>query len=188
MLQVPLLDALTLFQACVKFDDSDAVDDLPAFAVLVAGAANERPDVVAVVPVATKVATAGRGFTAGAGCSGTCIGCGRRCHIDWNRGEAGVDVAGAFSLHLFVGCDCGAELRRGRVDGGEGEDVQEKDASVVEEMSDSAAGEREVRIGEDRDDAHAVHAVDIWDDLGRNQARKTSVFKVTQQLVCKLNR
>lgn len=176
MLRVPLLDALALFQARVQFHDSDAVDNLPAFAtVLVARVADERPDIVSVVPVAANVAAAGRGFAAGAGCTGACVWSRRRRYGDWSRGEAGVDVAGTFSLHFFVGCDCGTELCGRRVDGREGEYVQEKDTAVVEEMSDSAAGKGEFRIGEDRDYAHAVHAVDIRDDLG-NEAREISAF------------
>lgn len=62
----------------------------------------------------------------GGGRGGRCGG-GTGAPVDGQgRGEERVDVAGAFALHLFVGGDGGAELRGGRVDCREGEDVQQE--------------------------------------------------------------
>lgn len=59
-----------------------------------------------------------------------CLGWGevRPGSLEWEggRGEDRVDVAGAFLLHCFIGGDGEAELGRWRIDGGEGEDVEEE--------------------------------------------------------------
>lgn len=78
----------------------------------------------------------------GWGCGGEVVGeWGRGVSCGWGgeRCEEGVDVACAFLLHGFVGGDGGGELGCWGVDGGEGEDVEEEEAAVVQEMADGAA-------------------------------------------------
>lgn len=82
------------------------------------------------------------------------------------RGQAAVgkgDVAGAFVLHVGI-LDESGQLGRGGVDGGEGEDVEQDDAAVVEEVGDGLAHEAVVGVGAQGDLAHAVEAVDVRQD------------------------
>lgn len=51
------------------------------------------------------------------------------------------------------------------VDGREGEDVEEEQATVVEQMTNGAAGQGEVSIGKDRNYPYTIDAIDVWDDL-----------------------
>lgn len=77
----------------------------------------------------------------------------------------GGDVTGAFLLHVLVGREGGAELRREGVDGREGEDIKEDEAAVIEKVADCATGEGEIRVRKDGDDANAVDTVDVRHDL-----------------------
>lgn len=85
------------------------------------------------------------------------------------RSEGGVDVASAFALHGRVGDDGAAEFGGGGVDGGEGEDVEEEEGVVVEEVFDAAFGEGVVGVGEVGDLLHRADAVDVGEDALHGQ-------------------
>lgn len=177
VLRIPLLDALALSQTRVELDNAYPVHDLPLAARRLAGAVpDKRPDVVAVVSMASgRIAghvTAKAGDARG---SGTGWG-----HGDRTRGKAHVNVTGAFPLHAFIACNCRAELRGGGIDGGEGENVQEEDASVVQEMLDRTVCKRELDVCENRDDADAVHTINIWDDLDADMSVRLSNFMIRE--------
>ena len=65
--------------------------------------------------------------------------------------------------------DEGGHVGGGRVDGGEGEDVEQHDAAVVEQMGDGLAHEPVVGVGAQGDLAHAVEAVDVGQDQQHGQ-------------------
>ena len=73
------------------------------------------------------------------------------------------DIAGAFVLELRAFHKAG-QLGSGRVDGAEAEDVEQKDAVVVEQMADRLAHQLVVGIGSQGDLRHAVDAVDVRED------------------------
>lgn len=83
--------------------------------------------------------------------------------------KSGIDVSGAFALHILIRGDGDCEFRGGSVDGSEGEDVEEEETAVVEEVFDTFFGEAEVCIGEDGDVFDRTNAVDMRDDLLHGQ-------------------
>ena len=78
--------------------------------------------------------------------------------------EGRVDVLGALALHGRVGGDGAAEGGGWRVDGGEGEDVQQEEAVVVEEVADAFSREGGVGVGEGGDARGGVYAVEVGRD------------------------
>lgn len=92
------------------------------------------------------------------------VGVGGRGAADAGDG----DVAGAFFLDGGVG-DEAADFGSGGVDGAEGEDVEEDEAAVVDEMLDGFAGQREVGVGELGDVRDAVYAVDVGENAGEGK-------------------
>ena len=73
--------------------------------------------------------------------------------------EPGVDVSGAFPLHVLVAGDRGGELSGWRVDGVEGEDVEEEETAVVEQVLDAASCQPEIGVRDQRDLLHGVDAI-----------------------------
>lgn len=77
----------------------------------------------------------------------------------WGKG----DVAVAFLLH-FRAVDEMGDFSCAGVDGGEGEDVEEEDAAVVEEVTEGFLHEFVVCVGEEGDLFDGVDAVDVGED------------------------
>lgn len=73
------------------------------------------------------------------------------------------DVSVAFLLHIgavdevgYVGCT--------GVDGGEGEDIEEENAAVVEEVAEGFLNESVVRVGEKGNLFDGIDAIDVRED------------------------
>ena len=73
------------------------------------------------------------------------------------------DVSVAFLLH-FGAVDEVGDFGSAGVDGGEGEDVEEEDAAVVEEVAEGFLDEFVVCVGEEGDLFDGVDAVDVGED------------------------
>ena len=94
------------------------------------------------------------------------VGCGFG-GVSGGRGGGGFggkgDVSVAFLLHFGTVDEVGYFGCAG-VDGGEGEDVEEEDAAVVEEVAEGFLNEFVVRVGEEGDLFDGVDAVDVRED------------------------
>ena len=77
----------------------------------------------------------------------------------WGKG----DVSVAFLLH-FGAVDEVGDFSRAGVDSGEGEDIEEEDAAVVEEVAEGFLNEFVVCVGEEGDLFDGIDAVDVRED------------------------